>query len=69
MNILDFVTACFFTWETDSKLIFVRVGKYDDNGDWFNFTLADQSHQALIETLNVMWPNWTDTDQDLARSE
>ena len=66
MNIFAYVTASFFTYD-NSGMIFVRVGKYDENEKMHHFTLADRSHQALIETLDIFWPEWTDTDQQLAR--
>jgi hypothetical protein len=30
--------------------------------------LTDADHQSLVDTLDHVWPNWVDADQDLARS-
>ena len=31
-------------------------------------TIADRSYQALIETLEIFWPNWCDADRELDRT-
>jgi hypothetical protein len=30
--------------------------------------LTDDDNQSLVDTLDKVWPNWVDADQDLARS-
>lgn len=46
---------------------YAHVTRIPYSGPAFTFTLCDDSFQALIETLERVYPDWTDVDQQAAR--
>ena len=40
-----------------------------DNGDCFDFELIDTSLQALVDTLDKIYPFWHDATQSIAKRE
>lgn len=57
-----------FYYSDYSHLVRASVSFYA-NDDWVILHLADWDYQSLIESIDAVWPNWTDADQSLARSE
>jgi hypothetical protein len=68
MRLEDCVTAGFVKANFNG-LILCTVSFYNADYELVQATIADFSHQALIETLENCWPTWTDCDQNMARSE
>ena len=68
MDMNDFVCAAFGKILYPAEAIIVTVNFYSkDMGKRMFVCLQDKDHQSLIETLDAIWGDWTNADQDIAR--
>ena len=49
-------------------MVVAHVAFYHDSGELVVAKLIDFDHQSLIDTLNAIWPTWTDHEQNEART-
>ena len=68
MNINDYVCVTF--WMSLSGMMVCGVNFFSTETQHRVIVhLTDADHQSLIDTLEKVWPNWTDLDQNIARGE
>ena len=67
MDMKEFVTVAF--WTSLSGSIVCAVNFFSTASPHrVIVSLTDADHQSLVDTLENVWPNWIDADQDLSRS-
>ncbi len=67
LTLNEFVTVAF--WNTDRR-VFCNVNFFSEASQKRVIVgLTDLDHQSLIDTLEKVWPNWSDANQDTTRGE
>ncbi len=49
--------------------LFARVNRITYKGKALQFTLTGSDHRDIIETMEAVYPDWVDVDQQAARAE